>query len=284
MPHKIKGHNWQEIKYELKPKVLEAYIHEGSSNFESRFSRNQWTLDYTYRRSGYFRVEPSNTWKIREARTCHLYPPGTAYHEKNDRATMIKSAWFIFSGGENLGLEKFIDPKTGFAEFQDRDRLIGNIFKYTASLDSSKIETIFWNTQIALLKLLEILEQSELKSSYIYRLPGRAPSTKPSKLVQATIDYLESHINERASIKDIAHRLHVSESTLSHRFKQETRESPITALTRLRINNSKALLIKKYPLKIIAENLGFYDEYSFSKTFKRFEGISPKYFVKEYIK
>jgi len=74
--------------------------------------------------------------------------------------------------------------------------------------------------------------------------------------------------------------LHVSISSLSHRYKQEKGVSPITRLLSLRINYSKALLLKGYPLKAIAVQLGFTDAFHFSKTFKIMEGIPPREFLK----
>jgi AraC-like DNA-binding protein len=72
----------------------------------------------------------------------------------------------------------------------------------------------------------------------------------------------------------------VSESSLNHRFKEETGISPIARLIEIRLEFAKSLLLKGEKLVNIADMTGFYDEYHLSKAFKKKFGISPKTFRK----
>ena len=92
--------------------------------------------------------------------------------------------------------------------------------------------------------------------------------------------YLKAHLAERVTLQGIARNAHVSVSTLSHRYRKETGETPITTLMRLRIDHAKVLLQRRLPLKIIADRLGFSDAYHLSKAFKRVTGVSPRGFLK----
>ena len=61
-------------------------------------------------------------------------------------------------------------------------------------------------------------------------------------------------------------------------FKQKTGLTPNAYLNRLRIEKAKKLLSKtndRMNVKQIAESCGFNDQYYFSRTFKRSEGVSP---------
>jgi AraC-like DNA-binding protein len=93
-------------------------------------------------------------------------------------------------------------------------------------------------------------------------------------------DYLREHSAERLTLAGIARHLHVSPSTLSHRYRQEAGRSPMKRLIEIRIGMAKGLLFRGYPLKTIAEQTGFSDMYHLSKTFKRQEGVSPRAFLR----
>jgi AraC-like DNA-binding protein len=70
----------------------------------------------------------------------------------------------------------------------------------------------------------------------------------------------------------------VSESSLNHRFKNDTGISPIARLIEIRMEFAKSLLLKGEKLTTIADMTGFHDEYHLSKTFKKQIGLSPRAF------
>ena len=99
-------------------------------------------------------------------------------------------------------------------------------------------------------------------------------------LATAVTVFLRAHMVQRLSLAAMAAHLHVSVSTLSHRYRAETGESPIATLICLRIQQARNLLMKGQGLKTIAASLGFSDVYHLSKMFKRVEGRSPRQFMK----
>ena len=91
---------------------------------------------------------------------------------------------------------------------------------------------------------------------------------------------MSRHLTERVAVTDVARHVHVSASSLSHRYREETGVTPMGRLIRMRIDLARALIVKGQPLKIVAEETGFSDAFHLSKTFKRLEGVSPREFLR----
>jgi transcriptional regulator GlxA family with amidase domain len=79
-------------------------------------------------------------------------------------------------------------------------------------------------------------------------------------------------LSEPLSLARLAASLHVSPSTLSHRFRRETGLSPMQALIGLRLNKAQALLRTGMTLEEIARQTGFCDAFHLSKSYKRRHG------------
>jgi two-component system response regulator YesN len=88
--------------------------------------------------------------------------------------------------------------------------------------------------------------------------------------------YIDSHYSEDIGLSTVAAHLGLSESRLSHLFKEETGQSPGSYLIQARIRAAMEML-KDCRSKVyeVAEQTGFRDVAHFSSTFKKIVGISP---------
>lgn len=90
------------------------------------------------------------------------------------------------------------------------------------------------------------------------------------------IKYVDEHITERMSLCDVAEQFHLSKEHTSYIFKREM-GTPLVSY----INEQKSLLAKKLilnedmPLAEISDYLGFENYDYFSKTFKKYMGVTP---------
>ena len=88
--------------------------------------------------------------------------------------------------------------------------------------------------------------------------------------------YIKNNLSEKLTLSDIARNLHCSTVTLTEHFKAEFGITIIEYVTRKRMQLSEKLLITTdRPLREIAQSSGFPDVEYFSRTFKKFHGISP---------
>ncbi|NLZ80456.1 MAG: helix-turn-helix transcriptional regulator [Clostridiales bacterium] len=99
-------------------------------------------------------------------------------------------------------------------------------------------------------------------------------------VVSQIIDYLDENYNEKVSLDRIARNMYLSPVYISKIFKEETGESPINYLIKIRLEKAKDMLetSDSESIKKIANTVGYDDAYHFSKLFKKYYGISPSHY------
>ncbi len=102
-------------------------------------------------------------------------------------------------------------------------------------------------------------------------------------LGQKIKEYIDAHYREPISIKDICSDLGLSESYVSHTFKDMLGYSPMQYALRCKIGEAQTLLISTdYSITEIARMVGFDAQSHFNQRFIKFVGISPSRFRKNY--
>lgn len=101
--------------------------------------------------------------------------------------------------------------------------------------------------------------------------------------VNRIITYLNENYEHKISLEQIAHNMYLSPVYISKIFKEETGESPINYLIKIRLEKAKDILLTSDggSIKNIANQVGYDDVYHFSKLFKKYYGISPLYYKKK---
>ena len=101
--------------------------------------------------------------------------------------------------------------------------------------------------------------------------------------IQEAIDFMEQHIAEAFTIKEVSSHVHLNASYFSVLFKEETGNSFTDFLSTLRIEKAKMLLRDtELSLDDICEQIGIQSTSYFIKMFKKFEGVTPNQFrIKE---
>lgn len=94
--------------------------------------------------------------------------------------------------------------------------------------------------------------------------------------------YINSHIDERLTLNDIAFVFGISPNYLSALFKKNSEVGFTDYINTTKIKRAKELL-KDSNLKVyeVADQLGFESAFYFSKVFKKIEGISPREYIQQ---
>ncbi len=108
---------------------------------------------------------------------------------------------------------------------------------------------------------------------------------KKSTISKEIQTYFHEHFSEKISLEQIAKNLYLSPFYISKVFKEEIGETPINYLIKIRLENAKDLLLnrKNLSIKEISSIVGYEDAYHFSKSFKKYYGLSPAEYKKLHI-
>ena len=94
--------------------------------------------------------------------------------------------------------------------------------------------------------------------------------------MKESIAYLNEHLTENSSVRELAKRAHYSENQYRRLFKELTGHTPCEYLAAARINLAKTLLLTTADsITGIAQRCGFYDHAHFIRTFKSHTGTTP---------
>ena len=241
-----------------------------------------WVVDYSFSELERVRVaSATRPWRPRLARTLHLYPPETVFWEDYPVRTTALSdcAYILFLGGEAAGLADLVHPRARYGRFLDPEGILGPLMLEIARIGHEEGEHGFWQAQATFCTLIDRLHRSEPVEQETRRIQRATPATEPSDLVRSANTYLTARLADGVTLAELATHLHVSVSTLSHRYRAETGDSPMGRLLGTRVNLAKALIVKGQSLKAVAETTGFSDAFHLSKTFKRLEGLSPRAYL-----
>lgn len=111
--------------------------------------------------------------------------------------------------------------------------------------------------------------------------PVKARRKTLAERLQASIHYMEEHYSELVTREQLAAVAGLHPDYYSRAFKKQYNCSPIRYLTNVRLRYAKSRLLNgSEPAKRIAYDLGFSDEFYFSRRFKSQVGMSPAIYAK----
>jgi AraC-like DNA-binding protein len=99
---------------------------------------------------------------------------------------------------------------------------------------------------------------------------------RPRTRLDGVRTHLREHPAERHRIDDLAARAGMSKYHFIRAYRRLTGTTPLADLQQLRLELACTLLLTtSQPLRVIAEEVGFCDEYYFSRVFRRRRGLPP---------
>lgn len=97
--------------------------------------------------------------------------------------------------------------------------------------------------------------------------------------IDRVIEYMRQNINRKITLEELSRTAELSAFYLSRTFKDATGYPIITYFNKMKIDKAKELLIEgNKKVKEVAYELGYTNEFYFSRIFKRIEGLSPSEF------
>ena len=193
--------------------------------------------------------------------------PGVRHFYKPDLETGWTEHWVGFRGdqADSLCREGFLSPERPTYNVGLREGIISH---YRQIFDLVREQPPLYQPCTAALILglvAEILSCDRLSSQ-----PSQA-----EYLVTRAKFLMEQNVDGEINLNAISGQLNVSTSHLNEAFKSYTSMTPYQYFISVKIGRAKELLERDLPVKQVAWDLGFNDEYYFSRLFKSKTGISP---------
>ena len=106
---------------------------------------------------------------------------------------------------------------------------------------------------------------------------ARPKSSSKDERIRIALNYIRKNIGNKIMVKELADSTSLSMEHFIRLFKKETGETPNMYITRVKMERAMVLLATSNAnIKSIALTLGYDDLSYFTRTFKRFSGVSPQ--------
>ena len=199
-----------------------------------------------------------------------IIPAQTAHRYGASSSDPWSIRWIHFTG-ENAG--SFADPVMSVKEiesseptrFRDRMQLFEEIYQSLSMGYSCE------NLEYACVCLWYFL------GSFIYSAQyQRIKEIQKHDLIEKSILYMQEHLNNGITLKELASHCGYSVSHYSMIFKKKTSRSPIEYFLGLKIQKACQMLdFSTMRIQEIAAELAFLDQFYFSRLFRKMIGVSP---------
>lgn len=205
--------------------------------------------------------------------------PGDVAFRPRDR-----KLWSDLSGGQFIQILQsretydHLVPELvrGGAHFEPRDAFSDPLISQIALAVANEIDNGFadgvladaLNTALAVQVVRRFVDQSAIMLE-----PSNGLSRERLKRVR---DYIETHLDDRLTLTDLAEVACLSPYHFSRSFKQAVGVGPQRYVMQRRIDRAKTLMRRtKQPLAMIAQEAGFSDQSHLTSIFRRETGVTP---------
>jgi len=248
------------------PKAINHYI-------ERKAGAAQYILIYCTEGGGYIYV--NDVQYELQPNTYFIIPRNTAHRYHSQDSSPWSIYWVHFTGDASDKIyERFLDgaePVTKHIPYdENRIKLFEQIYAIVEHSFQEK------EMEIMSISLLHFI------SAMVYYKEAN-PAVYNTDSISSSILFMKQNINEKFTIEELALQQNISVSHYSRSFKRKTGSSPINYFNQLKVHKScQHLYFTDRSIKEIAAELGFDDQYYFSRLFSSVMNVSPTKYRKQH--
>ncbi|GIO34528.1 hypothetical protein J2TS6_56690 [Paenibacillus albilobatus] len=136
-----------------------------------------------------------------------------------------------------------------------------------------------WNAKLPGYEFMSKILLQQLFVAIAQHLKKQRQPDAASLKVDKIIQHMHDKIDGKITLGEMSELVRLSPAYLSRTFKETTGYSLIEFFNKLKIDKAKELLVEgERKVKEVARELGYADEFYFSRMFKKIEGVSPSEF------
>lgn len=130
--------------------------------------------------------------------------------------------------------------------------------------------------------LVQMLIAIYRKSKRMHEIAPAQQQSHGQANVRRMLQYINQHFTENLSLLDLSNELHLNKYYMCHCFKEVTGYTINNYIISKRIEEAKKMLrTTDEPIGFISEKLGFNTAVHFSRSFKKYTGMSPQHYRKQ---
>ena len=232
--------------------------------------RDHYLIHFVVDGCGKFYID-DKIYEIKKNQGFLICPDDVTYYEA-DENTPWNYIWVGFNGIKapqyigQIGLSKY-NPVINTEKPEVIAGYMKQIFESTKLNNGREIGMLGY----LYLFLSSLIEEADVKETTNYK----------QEYVQKAIEYIEMNYSRSLTIKSIAEHVGLNRSYFSNLFKGLLNISPENFLIQYRVNKACELLNQHGNLRIadISRSVGYEDQLTFSKTFKKVKGVSPSEYL-----
>ena len=201
-----------------------------------------------------------------------LICPGDLTYYEADKDNPWTYIWVAFNGIKSIQYLKYanLSNKNLIFESPHNEKLKDYV------LDMLKINKIRSNCDELKLQGLLYLFLSTISESIDNNM-SEITDVSSDLYIEKSIDFINNNFTNNIKVTDIANYVGLNRSYLSSLFKKSLNLSPQEFLLKFRMNKAYELLKNpKLSVGDVSRSVGYMDPLTFSKTFKKYSGYSPK--------
>ena len=255
-----------------------GYYPHADSHFRERHTPiSEYVLIYCIEGQGWFSVDQTrhklkaNQYVILPA--CHPHAYGA------DKSHPWTIYWIHFKGAhasiysEGLQQPQDIMPSRN-SRISERQSVFEEIFatlEHSTDRESLRYASSLLHYYLASIRYLCLYRRKLVEESQSSQLSSY------QELASATLHYMRENVEKRLTLEQLARYTGYSPSHFSNIFRQQTGESPLACLNRLKMERAGQLLLTtNMRINQICHKVGFDDNFYFSRLFKQHTGLSPR--------
>lgn len=250
-----------------------GYFPQAANHFrERRQPIGEYVLIYCVKGQGWCRID-DETYTLQDNQYVIL-PAGRPHAYGADKHNPWTIYWLHFKGehasvySEGLQQPQFIIP-THNSRISERQSVFEEIF-----------ETLNRSTDLESLRYASSLLHYYLASMrYVKNFRQLSAADAYNDVVTSARHYMQEHLEQRLTLEQMARYTGYSVSHFSKIFLEQTGESPLACLNRMKTERACQLLqTTDMHINQICHKVGIDDPFYFSRLFKKLVGMSPRQF------
>jgi AraC-like DNA-binding protein len=255
-------------------------VRQFQSDYWFRSCWDHWVIDVIHSNQTH-RIGDADSF-VRKAGSAVIYRPKTVYWEWQKAGHSQYESWIVFALGGCLE-RVFLSMvgRSGYCHFIDSDQEVTGHLRKISEYAFHRRQGFELLAQGELLQLLWRLMVSPQIGPQLRDVCSVESISHPGGLASRIEAFIRARIHQNLTVADLAKSVNQSVSVFAHAYVKETGETPYRAISRLKMEAAKRLLIDQCSsVKQAALQLGYSSESHFSRAFKRMEGVAPKLYVK----